>query len=97
MWISSQAGLTGCAGGDVSVMFEEDSVAHHLSTLFDGKPLTRSVSASERVGHQAAFISGPSQRDFSFNLSSMQAAMAASTEGSHTSQDQLASVVRLTC
>lgn len=79
------------------MMFEEDSVAHHLSNLFDGKPLTRSVSASERVGHQAAFISGPSQRDFYFTLSSMQAAMASSTEGSHTSQDQLASVVRLTC
>jgi len=77
-------------------MFEEDSVAHHLSTLFDGKPLTRSVSASEG-GHQAAFISNPSQRDFYFTLSSMQAAMASSTEGSHTSQDQLASVVRLTC
>ena len=46
---SLQTGMTGCAGRDVSLMFDGDNVVSHLSELFDGKPQTHSVSANHKV------------------------------------------------
>ena len=51
MFISRQSGLTGCTCGDFEKMFSEDSVASHLSDLFDHHSETYSVSANTYVSN----------------------------------------------
>ena len=44
-----QTGLTGCACADSALMFRGDSVAKHLSELFEQESQTNSVSANTMV------------------------------------------------
>ena len=50
-FFSRQSGLTGCTCGDFEKMFSEDSVASHLSDLFDHHSETYSVSANTYVSN----------------------------------------------
>ena len=49
LYWTCQTGLTGYPAKDVSVIFDGDNVAQHLSDLFDGKPQTHSISADYQV------------------------------------------------